>query len=117
LPFESKAQQRFLEAHPEKVGGRAKLKEWEGATDFSHLPEHKNMAKGKHHEFSHSTVHHHSDGSHTMHHHHPDPAKDVEHAVADHQGMMDSMQANLGAPAEEAAEAAPGMPGGAPAAV
>lgn len=41
MPFQSKAQQRFLEAHPEKVGGRAKLKEWEGATDFSHLPERK----------------------------------------------------------------------------
>lgn len=41
MPFKSKAQQRFLEAHPEKVGGRGKLKEWETATDFSTLPEKK----------------------------------------------------------------------------
>jgi hypothetical protein len=38
LPFTSKAQQRFLHAHPEKVGGATKLKEWDRATDFSHLP-------------------------------------------------------------------------------
>ena len=41
MPFESKAQQRYLYAHPEKVGGKAKLAEWSAATDFSHLPEHK----------------------------------------------------------------------------
>lgn len=41
MPFKSKAQQRFLEAHPEKVGGREKLKEWERATDFAHIPERK----------------------------------------------------------------------------
>jgi hypothetical protein len=119
LPFESKAQQGFLEAHPEKVGGRAKLKEWERSTDFSHLPEHKHMAK-KSHEFSYTTVHHHKDNSHTVHHHHEsDPAKDIEHAVADHDGMMDSMQSNLGEPAGEAEAAgpAPGTPGAAPAAV
>lgn len=40
MPFQSVAQQHFLEAHPEKVGGREKLKEWEGATDFSSLPQH-----------------------------------------------------------------------------
>jgi hypothetical protein len=38
MPFESKAQWHFLEAHPEKVGGRDKLKEWEGATNFTQLP-------------------------------------------------------------------------------
>jgi hypothetical protein len=43
MPFLSKAQQRFLEAHPEKVGGREKLKEWEQATDFQHLPEKKGL--------------------------------------------------------------------------
>lgn len=63
------------------------------------------------HHFSHTTVHHHKDGSHTIHHHHKeDPQKDVEHAVNDHDGMMDSMQENLGggaAPAEPAAAAAP----------
>jgi hypothetical protein len=41
MPFQSVAQQRFLEAHPDKVGGRAKLKEWESATDFSSLPKKK----------------------------------------------------------------------------
>jgi hypothetical protein len=38
MPFKSVAQQRFLEAHPDKVGGRGKLKEWEQATDFKTLP-------------------------------------------------------------------------------
>lgn len=38
MPFASKAQQRFLYAHPEKVGGKAALKEWSAATDFSKLP-------------------------------------------------------------------------------
>jgi hypothetical protein len=50
----------------------------------------------KHHGYSHTTVHHHKDGSHTIHHHHhADGSKDVEHAVADHDGMMDSMQQHL----------------------
>ena len=39
MPFKSKAQQRFLYAHPEKIGGKEKLKEWSNATDFSRLPE------------------------------------------------------------------------------
>lgn len=39
MPFKSKRQQRFLHAHPEKVGGEEKLKEWDEATDFTHLPE------------------------------------------------------------------------------
>lgn len=43
MPFQSKAQQRFLEAHPEKVGGKGKLKEWESATNFSKLPEKKSV--------------------------------------------------------------------------
>lgn len=41
MPFKSKAQQRFLEANPGKVGGKSALKEWESATDFSKLPEKK----------------------------------------------------------------------------
>lgn len=41
MPFKSVKQQRFLEAHPEKVGGKDRLKEWESATDFSSLPEKK----------------------------------------------------------------------------
>lgn len=36
MPFASVEQQRFLEAHPEKLKG--KIHEWEGATDFSKLP-------------------------------------------------------------------------------
>lgn len=39
MPFKSKAQQRFLYAHPEKIGGKKALKEWSTATDFSKLPE------------------------------------------------------------------------------
>ena len=62
----------------------------------------------KHHEFSHTTVHHHKDGSHTMkHHHQSNPEKDMEYAVPGHDEMMDGMQSNL-APqggAEEAQEA------------
>jgi hypothetical protein len=45
MPFASKAQQRFLHAHPEKVGGEAKLKEWDSVTDFSSLPEKKKKPK------------------------------------------------------------------------
>jgi hypothetical protein len=37
MPFKSKSQQRFLEAHPEKLKG--KIKEWEQATNFKTLPE------------------------------------------------------------------------------
>lgn len=48
MPFQSKAQQRFLYAHPEKVGGKEKLKEWSSATDFKHLPEKKSEPKSKH---------------------------------------------------------------------
>jgi hypothetical protein len=41
MPFESKAQQRFAYAHPEKFGGKAGLKEWSAATNFKGLPEKK----------------------------------------------------------------------------
>lgn len=41
MPFASKAQQRFLYSHPEKVGGKAKLAEWSSATNFKTLPEKK----------------------------------------------------------------------------
>jgi len=43
MPFASKAQQRFLYAHPDKVGGKDKLAEWSAATDFSKLPEKKGL--------------------------------------------------------------------------
>lgn len=46
MPFASKAQQRYLEANPDKVGGRGKLKEWEQATDFKTLPDRKKKASG-----------------------------------------------------------------------
>lgn len=84
----------------------------------------------KKHGFTHSHIEHHHDGSHTVHHIHKDgPAKDVKHAVANLDGVHDSMQANLGMPnpGEAAADAgnhgvaapaaalaglpAPGMPG------
>jgi hypothetical protein len=39
MPFESKAQQRFAYAHPEKFGGKKKLAEWSAATNFKTLPE------------------------------------------------------------------------------
>lgn len=39
MPFTSKAQQRYLYANPEKVGGKAKLAEWSSATDFKTLPD------------------------------------------------------------------------------
>lgn len=51
MPFQSKAQQRFLYAHPEKVGGKAKLAEWSSDTNFKSLPEKKKkfayVPKGK----------------------------------------------------------------------
>ena len=39
MPFRSKAQQGYLYAHPEKVGGKKKLEEWSSDTDFNSLPE------------------------------------------------------------------------------
>jgi hypothetical protein len=64
------------------------------------------------HGFTHTNVEHHGDGSHTVHHVHEDgPHKDVKHAVADHDSMMDSMQEHLGTPNPgEDMAAAPGAP-------
>ena len=39
MPFKSKAQQGYLYAHPEKIGGKKALAEWSADTDFSSLPE------------------------------------------------------------------------------
>lgn len=50
MPFQSKAQQRFLYAHPDKVGGKEKLAEWSNATDFKTLPEKKK-------KFAHASSH------------------------------------------------------------
>jgi len=46
VPFASKSQQRFAHANPKKFGGASGLKEWDSATDFTHLPEKKPMAGG-----------------------------------------------------------------------
>jgi hypothetical protein len=47
VPFDSKAQAAFLHAHPDKVGGEEKLKEWDEATDWEHLPLKKSKDKKK----------------------------------------------------------------------
>lgn len=41
MPFLSAAQSRFMHtpAGTRAIGGSAKLREWEGATDYSKLPE------------------------------------------------------------------------------
>lgn len=57
------------------------------------------MEKNMKHGFTHSHIEHHSDGSHTIHHfHHKGPEHDVKHAVADLDGVHDSMQDHLGTP-------------------
>lgn len=38
MPFESKAQQRFMYSHPDRLGKKA-LKEWSDSTDYKTLPE------------------------------------------------------------------------------
>lgn len=47
MPFASKAQARFLHAHPEKVGGEEALKEWDAATDWTRLPMKKNWMQAE----------------------------------------------------------------------
>jgi hypothetical protein len=47
MPFESKAQQGFAYAHPEKFGGAKGLKEWSSATNFSKLPAKKETHRQK----------------------------------------------------------------------
>jgi hypothetical protein len=48
MPFQSKAQNAW--AHTAEgtkaLGGKAAVKEWEGATNYDHLPERKGYAKG-----------------------------------------------------------------------
>jgi hypothetical protein len=77
------------------------------------------MASKKHHKFSHSHIEYHHDGSATAHHvHESDPKQDVRHAVADHDGLMDSMMDHTSAPNPGEAEAnagpAPAAPAGIP---
>jgi len=50
----------------------------------------------KKHGFHSTHVEHHKDGSHTVHHHHEKPEHDVKHAVADLDGLHDSMEDHLG---------------------
>jgi hypothetical protein len=38
-PFSSRAQQRFLAVHPEKIGGKKAFHEWASKTNFRTLPE------------------------------------------------------------------------------
>jgi hypothetical protein len=87
--------------------------------------------KHAHHGFTDTHIRHHADGSHTMKHVHKDGShKDVEHAVANLDGVHDSLEDHLGAPNAGESEAnagesgvpaaapggaGPGLPGGAPA--
>ncbi len=72
----------------------------------------------KTHKFSATHVEHHKDGSATVHHKHEEgPHKDVKHAVANLDGLHDSMQENLGQPNPGEAEANAGpvaVPGAVP---
>jgi hypothetical protein len=44
MPFISRAQQRYFHAHQGELERQGvNVKEWDDATDFSHLPERKNM--------------------------------------------------------------------------
>ena len=47
MPFKSQAQAAFLIHHPEKIGGKAALKEWEKATEGKHLPKRVIRPRGK----------------------------------------------------------------------
>ena len=68
--------------------------------------------KHAHHGFTHTHITHHPDGSATVHHvHHEGPHKDVHHAVADHDALMDSMMEHTSAPNPGEAEAAAGQHG------
>ena|ERR1022692_687537 len=118
MPFKSVAQQGFLEAHPEKVGGKEKLKEWEHATDFSKLPKHVKKGKTmsspydvlkskkkkeiKKHEYSKS-----HNGGHVVTHKHHAPhdseAHDEMHTFADAPDAMKHMTDNqpMAAPSPE----------------
>ena len=48
MPFLSKAQNRWAHSPTgtRALGGPSKVKEWEGATDYSKLPERKGGARG-----------------------------------------------------------------------
>jgi hypothetical protein len=64
------------------------------------------------HGFTHTHVEHHKDGSHTVTHlHHKGGEHDVKHAVADLDGVHDSMEDHLGTPNPGEAEADAGQHG------
>ena len=47
MPFESKAQQRYMFAHKDELGKHGvDVNEWAAKTDFNKLPEHKRKAPG-----------------------------------------------------------------------
>ncbi len=47
MPFKSKKQERFLAAHPEKIGGWSAFEEWAGHTNQKTLPEKAPKPRGK----------------------------------------------------------------------
>jgi hypothetical protein len=119
-PYASDAQRRW--AHTPsgmKALGAEDVHGKDESTKGVKLPEHTSMSKEmkhkKKHEYSHTTVQHHSDGSQTKTHHHEsgDPKMDMTSAHPDLESAMGDMQAQLGggtqpAPAEaEEAGAAP----------
>lgn len=64
MPVVSKAQQRFVEANPEKFGGKKKVQsEWaQSGAAFNALPEHVGDKKPKHKMLRHVTRPRHSNG-------------------------------------------------------
>jgi hypothetical protein len=46
MPFESKAQQGYMYAHPEILGKKG-LKEWSSKTDFKSLPSYKHVREAR----------------------------------------------------------------------
>lgn len=58
MPFESKAQQGYLHAHPEILGA-SKLKEFDEASKGEHnLPEHVHNGKPVHHAYANASYAH-----------------------------------------------------------
>ena len=134
MPFKSLAQEGFLHAHPEKLGG--KIHEWDAATKGKHLPEHvktydsgglvtpqkdNSMAgmfdqitkggeakpKKEIKEMVHTKSH---NGKHivTHKHHHPAHHPDETHVMNDMNELQNHMDQHAGTPNE--GEAAPASP-------
>ena len=62
----------------------------------------------KKHKFTHTDIEHHDDGSATIHHTHEDGKSHKHHAVADLDGVHDSLEDHLGSPNPGEAEAEAG---------